>query len=205
MVIKKKPYHMERIGNKYMEKSRLAEYLKGVVNFQDRDLTILAGSLDRQVYKKGSILIEESKTFNRVGFINKGLVKKFYTTFEGKEFIKDFASEFEILAPYSSLLLKKDPSFTVKCLEDTDISWIDWSEIKSLFSKNIRWMELGKKMAEIYFIRKEEREAELLKLSAKNRLEAFRKRKPDLIKRLKKQDIASYLGITPASLSRILD
>ena len=133
------------------------------------------------------------------------MVKKFYLTFDGKEFIKEFSGEMEIIAPYSSLLQNKKTSFSVKCIEDTKVIFVDWSFIQSLFSKDIAWMEFGKKIAELHFVNREAREAEFLKNSAKERLTSFQKNYPQLIERLKKQDIASYLGITPVSLSRILD
>ena len=65
-------------------------------------------------------------------------------------------------------------------------------------------MEFGKKIAEMHFIKREQREADFLKFTAEERFTRFVNRYPNLAKQLKKKDIASYLGITPVSLSRLL-
>ncbi len=182
----------------------LFNQLKKLVNFDDGELTPIARHLKKERLAKRDFLFQENETYNRIGFIAKGLVKKIYLTHEGKEFIKEFASEGEIIAPYSSLLQSKRTIFSIQAIEDTDLVTIDWQQVVPMFSTSIHWMELGKRIAEVHFINREVREFELLKMSAIERYKAFEKRYSHLQGRLKKQDIAAYLGITPVALSRII-
>jgi CRP-like cAMP-binding protein len=138
-----------------------------------------------------------------VGFLLRGLVKKFYLTEDGKEYIKEFSWEGQLTTPYASLLQKIPATYTQQALEETEILSIDYGVIEKLLATNPRWLVVGKALADYHFVNRETREMELLKFSAPERYALFRRRFPHLLDRLKKQDIAAYLGITPVSLSRL--
>jgi CRP-like cAMP-binding protein len=91
----------------------------------------------------------------------------------------------------------------MEALEDTELLMIDYSAIEALFASETKWMAIGKALADFHFLNREEREMELLKYSAPERYSLFRRKFPHLLERLRKQDIAAYLGITPVSLSRL--
>lgn len=186
-------------GHQYLFKA-----LQELSSITHEDFLMLQAQLRTEIIGEGEELFKDGEVFNRVAFIVSGLVKKFYLTEDGKEFIKEFSTSGEVIAPYSSLLQQKPALFTVQALEKTQLFTTDWSVMKKLFHKNIRWMELGKRVAEMHFIKLEQREFEFLAYSAAQRYEAFQNRYPQLVQRLKKQDIAAYLGITPVSLSRLL-
>jgi CRP-like cAMP-binding protein len=138
-----------------------------------------------------------------VGFLIRGLVKKFYLTEDGKEFIKEFVWEGQTMTPYASLLRNVPATYTMEALEETEVLTIDYAIVDELIRTNPRWTLIGKALADYHFLNREDREMELLKYSAPERYAIFRRRFPHLLGRLKKQDIAAYLGITPVSLSRL--
>ncbi len=187
------------------ETEALFKQLEQLGNLTREDFLEVQKYLKAESYQPGAFIWRESESYLRVGFIFRGLVKKYYLTHEGKEFIKEFSAENEIIAPHSSLIQGNPALFSAQTLEPTDILSLEWKVIENLYQKNMRWMNLGKRFAEIQFIRREQRELEFLKYSAKERLIAFKKQFSHLQSRLKKQDIASYLGVTPVSLSRILN
>ncbi|UPT74855.1 MAG: hypothetical protein M0D55_03830 [Elusimicrobiota bacterium] len=81
---------------------------------------------------------------------------------------------------------------------------VRYDRITALYKDHACWQELGRVVAEDHYRQRERREQELLMNSATERLESFHKERPDLFDRLPKKIIASYLGITPVALSRIV-
>lgn len=179
------------------------EYLRTMGDLELKDLEPLLGHIQKANYPAKSVIFSEGDQYQKITFILKGLVKKYYLTSEGKEFIKEFTWEGQITSPYASLLTNTPATYTMEALEDTTALLIDYSIIDELIRKNPKWTVLGKAFADMHFLARESREMELLKYMASERYEIFKKRFPNLLDRLKKQDIASYLGITPVSLSRL--
>lgn len=181
----------------------LFEALRNLSNITQEDFRLLQPKLSAENLDQGADLFREGEVFTKVAFIASGLVKKFYLTEDGKEFVKEFSTAGEIVAPYSALLQKKPALFSVRALEKTQLLTTDWEVLQNLFSKSIHWMQLGKRVAEMHFISREQREFEFMAYSAAQRYDAFRQKYAHLEHRIKKQDIAAYLGISPVSLSRI--
>lgn len=181
----------------------LLQALKNFVDISDEEYQLIVPHLRHQRLSFGEDLFKQGDVYSRVAFIVHGLVKKFYLTEKGQEFIKEFSQSGELIAPYSSLIKNKPAMFTLRALEDCELLTVDWQIVQKLFSENKRWMEIGLKLAELQFVNREQREFEFLALSATQRYGALQLRYSNLENRLKKQDIAAYLGITPVSLSRI--
>ena len=157
----------------------------------------------RRTYKKGDILFHQGDMCEELYFLVKGLIKVFYTTDDGREFIKSFISENAFITSLRSLVLKETSSFTVLCLEQSDVIHINFQHLLGLANSNL---EMSASLNEALFnlaIKKERREYEFLCLSAPERYQLLVERSPDLVKRVSQADIARYLGITPVALSRI--
>lgn len=88
-------------------------------------------------------------------------------------------------------------------MEDSTLITVDYETYQELLGSHTCWQIVARKLAEMVFILKEKREAELLLNSAPERYQQFLTDYPDLETRVPQYHIASYLGITPESLSRI--
>jgi CRP-like cAMP-binding protein len=184
--------------------SAVFNYLKTLVeDFTFQDLQCLIGNIEQESFKSNDMIFQEGDNYTKVTFLLEGLVKKTYVTREGKEFIKEFTWEGQISTPYASLLQNLPASYSMQALEPTTIIKIEYTVIDQLMKTNNQWTKLGKAFADMHFLSRELREMELLKYDATERYMVFKKRFPHLLNRLKKQDIAAYLGITPVSLSRL--
>jgi CRP-like cAMP-binding protein len=182
---------------------RVFTYINSFASFSLEDLAVLQGNYTHQQFAEDDIIFNEGEYYSHVTFILKGMVKKFYTTDDGKEFIKEFAWENQITTPYASLIQKVPATYSMQAIEATELLVINYDVIEKLFQTSPKWMALGKAFADMHFINREKREMEFLKYDASKRYELFKSSFPQLLKRLKKQDIAAYLGITPVSLSRL--
>jgi CRP-like cAMP-binding protein len=156
----------------------------------------------------GEVFFEQGASFsdhNAVGFVLSGLIYTHYTDRAGHVAIKNFAWEGRLIAPYASLLLKQPTSFTAKAWEKSWVATIPFGELNEFYDRHKSWERLGRKAAEKLLIERERREYESLFLDARQRWVSFTKYYAPIIDRIPQWMIASFIGITPVALSRILN
>lgn len=157
----------------------------------------------RRDYNKGDFLFSQGEVCKKLYFIEKGLIKVFYLTPDGREFIKSFITEDAFITSLRSLILSEASSFTVLCLELSSVIELDFQGLISLAATDL---EMSSSLNETLFqlvLKKEKREYEFLCLSAQERYQLLADSSPRLVSRVNQADIARYLGITPVALSRI--
>ena len=182
----------------------LRDYLERIVPIPDLEWRRLQASLSSLKLKRADYFVSAENTAKDIGFVLSGLLKKFYRTTDGKEFIKDFSPERRLVTAYSSLLQNKPARLNIQAIEPTKLLVIPFKKFKLLYEYHPCWQELGRKIAENLFIEREQREYELLLFPAKERYDIFLQQYPDLLTRVPQYEIASYLGISPISLSRLV-
>lgn len=171
----------------------------------DDQWSALQELLREKFVQKGETFVEIGDRTGEMGFVVSGLLRKYYLNEEGQEFIKGFSWENEIASPYASLITGQPSNIHIEALEDTHLRVIRYADFQKLYPKHSCWQEIGRKLAEKCFIEREQREFEFLTLSAQERYARFKKGFPFLIGRVSQYHIASYLGITPVALSRIIN
>ncbi|HEX4372061.1 MAG TPA: Crp/Fnr family transcriptional regulator [Puia sp.] len=157
-----------------------------------------------KVYKKAENFINEGQQPRKVAFVIQGLFSQYYPAANGDLIIKYFFPERRLAASVSAMLSHSPSLFTITAIEDTTVWEYDFFEFKNLFVAHpdiaafyINYIELH------WIIEKEPLEVSFREDTAKTRYDDFLRKYPNLVKRLKKHHIASFLGITPTQLSRI--
>ena len=160
--------------------------------------------LKEKTYQKGDNFIRIGQVPKKLAFVVKGLFSQYYINERGDTGIKYFFPEGRIAGSVPATLTKSESLFTITALEETTVLEYDFSEFKRLVAAYpdiatfyIRYLE------QHWVIDKEPYEMSLRSDSARVRYADFLRKYPELVKRLKKHHIASYLGITPTQLSRI--
>lgn len=159
--------------------------------------------LSERTFEKNEYLVRAGDVVKNFYFINKGLVRFFYSTEDGKEFNKHFAMENGFAGSFHSLILHKPCSFFIQALEKTEIIVLPNHILNEFYDRHPSWERLGRKNAEQLALIKEAREKELLLDSLEIRYRRFLKQFPGLADRIPQYHIASYLGVTDVALSRI--
>ncbi len=159
----------------------------------------------RQVrFSPGEFIVEIGNSVDQFIYIKQGLVRIFYLDHEGNEFTKSFQTDGDILGPYAEIIQSIPSEVNIECLEEVEAISIPYEFLLKAYERDPAWLKLGLKILEKYFIEKEQRVLEFLKLSAAQRYEKFTQQYAHLSHRIPKYHLASYLGIKPESLSRIL-
>lgn len=152
--------------------------------------------------KKGEVLIRKGDPASHMYCVEKGLLRSFVIDEHGKEHIFMFAPEGWFFSDFESVDKEAVSAFFIDALEDSEIEMIDK---KHLSQPNIAMKDL-KHLLESMRRRVsvlEKRVVMLLSASAKERYQHFVTTYPEIVQRVPQRMIASYLGITPESLSRI--
>jgi CRP-like cAMP-binding protein len=154
--------------------------------------------------KKHEYFVHTGQYSTEFGFVEKGLVRFFYTTFEGEEFNQTFKKEGDLMMSFTSILLNEPSNFSIQALEDSVVHVADYKYFQNFYQKNPAWQELGRKIAEINFIIKTKKEEQFLLFNAQQRYENFLRDFAELAKRIPQMHLASYLGVSPETLNRII-
>ncbi|MEN8170125.1 MAG: Crp/Fnr family transcriptional regulator [Pseudomonadota bacterium] len=147
--------------------------------------------------------IEAGEQSTQFAFVNSGLLRFFYRQENGRELNKSFAAENHFIGAYSAYLSGSPARFTIEALEPTTLLSASLDRIVELSDQYPCWERFRRLVTEQLYVRKEEREAEFLLDDAEHRYHLFQQRYPGLEERIAQYHVASYIGITPVSLSRI--
>lgn len=153
--------------------------------------------------KKHEYFVREGEYAKQIGFLKTGIVRAYFLNQEGKEYNKQFFVGPSIIGAYSSLLTKAPNKIAQQALSDCDILVANFEEMERLYDKHHDIERLGRRMAEFYFLEKEQKELEMALLDADKRYFIMRERFPSIEAEVPQYHIASYLSISPTQLSRI--
>ncbi len=153
-------------------------------------------------YAKNTILLPAGVNNNTVYFMGKGLVRIFYEK-DGKEITNWLLEENSMFAPTYSILSGDTNYFTYQLLENSHLLKIDYAVWESYYSKYHAIERLGRRLISAYYGAFMRKTVDVLFLSAEERYQLFIKEHQSLLNRVPLRHIASYLGITQETLSRI--
>ncbi|MCA5004554.1 Crp/Fnr family transcriptional regulator [Sphingobacterium bovistauri] len=186
------------------------EVVKLVINIFER-IHPLSENLKEKIFegsdvihiKKKDVLLNIGETSKYIYFIYNGSLRSYYLDQEGKDNTSWFLFENELAISVYSFFTQK-PSFeAVETLEDCVLLRLSFKKLQQLYLEFPEFNYIGRILTEQYYIRSEEKANSLRMLSAKERYQQLIERYPEIIKRASLGYIASYLGITQHTLSRI--
>lgn len=179
----------------------LFDYISQYITLTDAEKKVIIDlDLFRQV-KKGTILLEEGQKSKEGYFVLKGCMRKFYLI-DGEEKTTNFYTEMQGEVP--ECVLKKGPSaYYLSCVEDSIISVSTPDMEADIFAKFPRFETLCRLVSEELLVKSQASLDDFKNSSPTQRYENLLATRPDLIQRVPQHQLASFLGITPQSLSRL--
>ena len=171
--------------------------------FSEEDLKKLSESHIRVEFKKGDFLLKEGETSDEYYLLEEGLVRAFVHDYDNNEITTEFFTSNEIVIIPSSLFQKIPSKENLQAVTDCVLWKIEYDVFQELFHKIEALREWGRFWFSVQVFSMKQRSLEMITESATNRYLNLMKEKPDIIKFALLKQIASYLGITDSSLSRI--
>lgn len=155
-------------------------------------------------FAKGDYLLQAGDESLEFGIVLTGIFRLYYTDKNGKEQIKTFRRSGELLGAYAEILLKIPSRTYVQAMQPAKVVLINNNDFLPFYEKHSCWLNLGRIVAEKHFLSKEQREFEFLQLDVMERYNKFCEDYDPIVGKIPQHQIASYLGITPVALSRVL-
>ncbi len=152
---------------------------------------------------KGDFLLKEGKIANEYYIVENGLVRAFVDGLDGNEITTEFFTENEIVIIPSSLFQKIPSKENVQAVTDSVLWKIDYEKFQELFHELEGLREWGRAWFSYQVFTMKQRSLDMVTESASARYLKLMKEKPQIIRQAPLKHIATYLGITDTSLSRI--
>ena len=180
--------------------------IKEIINkryaMPDASLDKLQRCLTEVSYPKGFRVLERGKVEKNIFFIKKGIVRA-YTSVDGKEITFWFGKEGATIVSLKGYVNDEPGYETMELMEDSVLYKLERKQLKELFLDDLHIANWGRRYAEMELLATEERLISMLSAIASERYKELLEKEPDLLQRLPLGSIATYLGVTQASLSRI--
>ncbi len=185
-------------------KKILLKYMADFTSLSEDEQRAILESLRIDEYKKGKYLLRQGElSAIKCYFVLMGCVRQFFIDESGKEVTSNFFTE-EQAIPINNEQTQGDLSkYSLVCVEDCILVVGDVDSEKTMFNKHSQLETMIRKMMEINLGEIQEQFGEFINSSPEERYESILRKHPQLVDRVPQHQLASYLGITPESLSRI--
>jgi CRP-like cAMP-binding protein len=185
------------------ENERFLKFLKNSIRIPDLEWKKMTALLKPLSVDKNEYFIRQGDTPERLALIVSGIFRVFCITESGDDKTLAFRTKGMALAAYTPFLENKSTWYSIQALEKGKLIYLLLDDFKKLSQGNPCWEKITKEYIIGLYIEKEKREKSFLTEDAKTRYLRFKDKYPELEKHIHNFHVASYLGISPVSLSRI--
>ena len=186
-----------------MNHFNLVTFLTSNLNLAEEDILSIQNNCMVKEYAKGTFLLRQNEFCQHSFFVEKGLLRQYAVDEKGKEHILYFAPESWIVTDRESVFFRQPSQYYIQALEPTQVALIDDALIKKLEQAFPAFRDFNNLMLHNHIRALQNRIIMLMSQNAEERYLQFIKTYPDILLRVPQTMVASYLGITPESLSRV--
>ena len=180
----------------------MKEIIQSLFEFSDESYELLIEIATEKEVKKNQLIFYPEKPTNKILFLKKGLLRG-YKIIDGKDCTHHFYFENWFATDYYSFLNDKPSQIYIESIEETTYYEFKKEDLLTLYNKSHQNERLARIIAEKAFLITVEKLADLQLLNLKEKYLRLIKRTPSLFQRVPQKYIASYLGVSEQSLSRI--
>lgn len=181
----------------------LQEYLTQRTALVPAELEPISACFKHLTAKKNEILIHQDTSCKRLYFINTGCLRVVCHRDDGQEWTRQVAVEQDFITIFPSFLEQTPSASYLQTVEASDLQYISYDDFTRLKSIVPQWAQLYHDLIEQSYVNSIRRIEKLITLNGKDLYEEFKSHHPDLLNRLPNKITASYLGISPETLSRL--
>jgi CRP-like cAMP-binding protein len=182
------------------------ELLQQVYNhplIETHELTNLINAHKRVSFKKGDFILKQGDIADGYMILESGLMRSFAFDYNGNDITTDFFCNYDIAIEVLSLFQRIPTTENIQALTDCECWKLDFDVFQELFHSIPGFSEWGRLWMTNSLFHFKQRSVEMVTISAKERYLQLIKEKPQVILQSPLKNIASYLGITDTSFSRI--
>jgi len=181
----------------------LRTHIEKRVHISDEEFEVISKFFIPKKLRKKQFLLHEGEVCKNIGFVNSGCLREYTIDNKGSEHIIQFAIEDWWISDPNSFLSGLPSTYNIDALENSKVLLLEKSAREKLLDSCPKMERFFRILIETNFVATQRRITDSLSTSAEERYLKFVKTYPKLIEQVSQNHIASYLGITPQSLSRI--
>ncbi|MEA4840983.1 MAG: Crp/Fnr family transcriptional regulator [Bacteroidales bacterium] len=187
-----------------MMRESLYKYLNSYdIPFTRDEFSVLEEILTYKKIRKKELIAENGRVCQKVLFFSKGYFRFYHSDSRGNEITSDFYFAPSFITSYTSFVTGAPSFVNVQAMNEMEVLECSKTDLYNLYDKNPKIERLGRTIAEAVAINSEEQLFLLLNQTAEMRYKRLLERYPQYINIIPLQYIASYLGITQETLSRM--
>ena len=172
-------------------------------SFTPAETTVVEGKFKTLHLKKGDTLLSAGQLVPYQYYVAEGCLRAYYIADTGKEFTLQFAVQDWWISDYTAFFAEGHAVLHIDCVYDAVVHQISKASMEQLYKEVPQIESFYRIKMERFFASFQRRILSDLALSAKEKYASFLKTYPNIEKHIKNYHLASYLGITTESLSRI--
>lgn len=179
------------------------EYFTKKVSLTAEERQVIANRLSYKTLQKKELLLQQGEVCTAIAFVEKGLLRAFSVDENGAEHIIQFAPEGWHTADLYSFLTQEKAVYTIEALEDVTLTTITKENHELLLIESRKYEAFTRELITNAYVALQRRLNASVSLSLEERYQNFMKKYNDIANRVPQHMIASYMGLTPETLSRV--
>ncbi len=186
-----------------MNPSNLKYFNENGITLDDACVALLQSIFVQKTIKRDLYFLKQGEPSVELAMVKKGLFRTYFIDDKGNDITKHFYPEGSMLFSYKAYVTHENSMYSIQALEDCEILAARISDFEDVINSSTLLLSFYKRVLDDALIMKEDHACSFKSLNSTERYEQFINQYPGLEKRVKQYHLASYLGITPVSLSRI--
>lgn len=186
-----------------MNNTYFTTYLTSNLDIDETEISSIIENCTTKNIVKDQFLLRQNEYCKHTFFVEKGLLRQFSIDEKGKEHIISFAPENWFVTDRESTYFNQPSKYYIQALEDSQVVMIDEDFVQLLSKKIPKFTDFNNQLLHNHIRHLQGRINLLLSATAEKRYLQFVAMYPEILLRVPQTMVASYLGITPESLSRV--
>ena len=183
-------------------RTNLEKFISRFVTLSDAELEKIANKFKSKIVKKNSYLLRQGDTCKDFVFVEKGCLRLYYVK-DGIEISVWFAFQHSSAIEVYSFISEHPSDYFLQAIEDSEVRYVSKTELKKIYQHQPKMQEMMRNFWEAVLLDLINRFTALQKDSAEKRYLDLLNKQPDYLETIPQKYLASFIGVTPTSLSRI--
>lgn len=186
-----------------MEQKHFLTRIFNEQQFTNAELDSIIARFEKVTFVRNQLLLSEGRTAKNYWFVENGFLRSFAVNTEGRDITTNFYTEGDIVIDWPSFFMRTPARENIQALTDCICWQLDFDSFQELFHGIKAFREQGRSRLVYSYFALKNHDISMISDQAKDRYKRLLEEKPQIFQNVSLKQIATYLGITDTSLSRI--